>query len=113
MRFAKKVDQNQAEIVLALRKIGIRVYVSSGAGSGLPDLVCFHQGRIHALEIKAKGKRKRLTPAQVDFHSLASSGGYLIPVVETVEEAIEAVTKPAHTRPAIHHQEQPCISPMC
>lgn len=112
MRFAKKVDQTQAEIVLALRKVGVRVFVSSGAGSGMPDLICWYRGLCMPIEVKAIGKRKRLTPAQVDFHSLASSGGYLIPVVETPAEAIEAVTQPAHTRPAIHAQESPCIRMM-
>ena len=109
MSYARRVDENQRAIVRALRQIpGCRVYVSSSVGAGFPDLTVFFRGMVYFIEIKIVGKRRRLTPAQGDFHAEAFAGGYRIPVVETPEEAVAVVTHPVHTRPAYHRTEEPC-----
>ena len=52
MRRATKVDANQAEIVAALRKAGVSVWVTSAVGQGFPDLVAGYRGITYAFECK-------------------------------------------------------------
>ena len=62
MRYAARVDENQAAIVEALRKAGAYVWVI-----GLPvDLLCGFRGHTWLIEIKRDSKA-RLTPLQQDF----------------------------------------------
>lgn len=72
MRRAAKVDGNQEAIVQALRDVGARVAITSGAGNGFPDLVVAFRGRVFPLEIKDGSlppSERRLTPAQKAFHA--------------------------------------------
>jgi hypothetical protein len=96
MRRAASTDDNQTEIVKALRKIGCSVAVTSAVGDGFPDLVV---GRIDIngdrknwlVEVKDGNKppsKRKLTPAQVDFH-LAWKGQ--IAVVKSTVEALDLV----------------------
>jgi hypothetical protein len=56
MRYAARVDQNQDQIVTALRAAGAYVWVI-----GLPvDLLVGHKGHTFLVEVK-NGPRKRLT----------------------------------------------------
>lgn len=92
MRRAAKVDDNQAEIVAALRKIGASVTVTSAVGNGFPDLAVGWRGMTTLLELKDGSKppsARKLTPEQEKWH--ANWRGQ-VAVVETVEQAIEAVT---------------------
>ena len=62
MRYAARVDKNQADIVEALRKAGAYVWII-----GLPvDLLCGFRGHTWLVEIKRDSKA-RLTPLQADF----------------------------------------------
>jgi hypothetical protein len=62
MRYAARVDANQAAIVEALRKAGAYVWVI-----GLPvDLLVGYKGHTWLIEIKRDSKA-RLTPLQADF----------------------------------------------
>ena len=99
-RRAARVDRNQPEIVEALRKVGCRVAPMHAAGQGFPDLVVgiparaapFRAPRIALFEVKDGQKplsERRLTPEQEAWHALWS--GYPIYVVESVEQALEAV----------------------
>lgn len=92
MRRAAKVDANQAEIVAALRKIGASVQPLHAVGAGCPDLLVGWRGITTLLEVK-DGKKppsaRKLTEDQVKWH--AEWRGQ-VTVVETVEQAIEAVT---------------------
>lgn len=66
MRRAAKIDQNQKEIVCALRKVGLSVIFLHAIGAGVPDLLVSSPTQMWLVEIKTeKGK---LTPAQVKFH---------------------------------------------
>ena len=91
MRKAARVDENQAEIVAALRKIGASVWII-----GLPvDLLVGFRGRTMPMEIKTlTGKRnpkaKGYTPLQESF--LATWMGGPVATVTDVEGAIRAVT---------------------
>jgi hypothetical protein len=62
MRRAARVDQNQAQVVSALRTAGAYVWII-----GLPvDLLVGYKGHSFLVEIK-DGPKKRLTALQQDF----------------------------------------------
>jgi hypothetical protein len=93
MRRAARVDDNQGEIVAALRKIGATVQPIHQIGKGCPDLLVGWRGMNTLLELKDGDKvpsKRKLTQDEVDWHE-AWRGQ--VAVVETVEQAIEAVTK--------------------
>jgi len=92
MRRAAKVDDNQAEIVAALRKIGATVQPLHAVGQGCPDLLVGWRGMTSLLEVKDGAKppsARKLTEDQEKWH--ANWRGQ-VAVVETVEQAIEAIT---------------------
>ena len=62
MRYAARVDQNQDQIVSALRAAGASVWII-----GLPvDILVGYKGKTILVEIKS-GSKKRLTKLQADF----------------------------------------------
>ena len=73
MSRAKRVDTNHADIVATLRRIpGCSVMDLSAVGSGCPDIAVGFQGRNFLIEIKDGNRspsRRKLTPAQVDWHN--------------------------------------------
>lgn len=84
MRRAAKVDDNQEEIVKALRKIGVSVEII-----GKPvDLLLWHRGHYSLMEIKNLEGRDRLTEDQLKF--IARWPGK-IHIVHTPEQAIAEV----------------------
>lgn len=52
MTYARRVDDNHAEIVAALRKIGCSIIDISELGGGAPDLIVGYRGVWYVLEIK-------------------------------------------------------------
>ena len=93
MRRAARIDQNHGEIVDALRAIGCSVLSLAALGKGVPDLLVARNGRMWLIEIKDGGKppsKRKLTDDQVEFW--ASWRGQ-IAKAETVEQAIEIVTR--------------------
>lgn len=71
MRRAAKIDDNQNEIVDGLRKLGCSVAITSGVGSGFPDLIVGRLGVNILIEVKDGGKspsRQALTLDQVKWH---------------------------------------------
>ena len=87
-RYAAKVDDNQAEIVAALRKAKYQVVIMNRLPAGFPDLIVCRAGHAHFLEVKAE-KVGRLTTAQVGFHQAWT--GEPIKVVRNIDEALEAI----------------------
>lgn len=73
----KRTDDNQPEIVKALRRIGCTVAITSAAGDGFPDIVVGRtdlngERKNWLLEIKDGDKvpsKQVLTPDQERFHS--------------------------------------------
>jgi hypothetical protein len=92
MRRAAKTDENQAEIVAALRLVGCSVLPLHAVGKGCPDLLVTDTAKATFLmEVKDGNKppsRRTLTPDQVAFH--AAWRGRIV-VVCNVREAMEAV----------------------
>ena len=69
MRYAKRVDANQDQIVLALRAAGAYVLIIA-----LPvDLLVGYNGHTFLVEVK-DGPRKRLTALQEDFFQSWTGG---------------------------------------
>ena len=94
MRRAAKLDDNQAEIVSALWRVGATVQSLAAVGNGVPDLLVGFRGRLLLLEVKDGSKapsRRRLTPAQEVWH--LAWRDVPLHVVQTPEEAIHAVTQ--------------------
>ena len=86
MRRDAKVDQNQREIIDALRQMGASVYPLHFAGKGWTDLLCGFRGHNYLIEIKTqKGK---LSADQRTFHQ---SWRGQVAVVRTAREAVDAM----------------------
>jgi Holliday junction resolvase len=92
MRRAAKVDDNQEEIVKALRAVGATVQTLAAVGKGVPDLLVGYQGQTILVEVK-DGKKspseRRLTEDQLKWHG-AWNGGPLA-IVTDVEGAWRAI----------------------
>lgn len=85
-RRAAKIDDNQPEIVEALRKVGASVQSLAAAGKGVPDLLVSFRGVNYLLEVKMeKGK---LTDDQVKWHQMWQAPIY---IVRSVEDALRAI----------------------
>lgn len=67
LRRNSKVDANQKTFVVALRKIGASVAITSHIGNGFPDLVVGYKDRNYMIEVKTA--RGRLTDEQLVFAS--------------------------------------------
>ena len=93
MRYAARIDDNQNEIVTALRKAGATVRVVT-QGGGLPDLLVGYQGRTILMEVKDGNKvpsARKLTDAEEKFF-MEWTGGPLV-IVNSVEEAVVFLNK--------------------
>lgn len=89
MRYARKVDSNQQEIVRALRAVGAQVMVLSDAGNGRPDLFAYYRRRWFAIEVKnLDGKGDKLSPAETREHSKYCGA---ISIVRSISEALKII----------------------
>ena len=86
MRRAVRIDQNQQDIVKALRQAGSSVLSLAAIGNGCPDLLVGWHGRNYLLEVKYdKGD---LSAEQVIWHK---DWRGQVATVRTVTEAIETL----------------------
>ena len=91
MRRAARVDENQSDIVKALRKAGYSVAITSGLGEGFPDLLVGARGKNYLLEIKDGSKppsAQKLTADQVKWHRIWSGH---VAVIDSVESALKEI----------------------
>ena len=89
MRRANRIDDNQNDIVAALRKAGATVRIIS-QGEGIPDLLVGFRGETILLEVKDGNKppsARTLTDAEKKFFDEWEGG--LCVVVKSVGEALE------------------------
>ena len=93
MRRAAKIDTTQADIVKALRGMGVAVLILAQVGNGCPDLLCWFRGVWMFVECKTPGRG--LNKAQAEF--IATWPGTIL-VVQDAEEACRRVAEMA--RPA-------------
>ncbi|KWN80844.1 hypothetical protein WM24_23700 [Burkholderia ubonensis] len=94
MRRAARVDDNQAEIVVGLRKIGASVTPIHQVGNGCPDLAVGYRGRTVLFELKDPKQplsKRKLTDDEAIWFGSWRGEAY---VIETIEQAIEYLTRP-------------------
>ena len=87
----RRADQNQSQIVAALRSAGATVQPLHTVGRGCPDLLVGFRGLNFVLEIKNPSVRpsdRRLTPDELAWHE--SWRGQKA-VIETADEALQAI----------------------
>ena len=88
---ARRVDDNQASIVKALRKVGATVQPIHQIGGGCPDLLVGFRYENYLLELKDGAKppsARKLTPDEEGWHK-AWFGR--VRVVASPQEALEAI----------------------
>jgi Holliday junction resolvase len=85
MRFGK-VDLNQAEIVDALRKVGVSVQSLASLGKGVPDLIAAKGAQCWLIEVK--GPKGKPTPDQVKWVEAWKGDVHF---VRTVDDALKLV----------------------
>ena len=88
MRYANRIDENQNDIVKALRKAGAVVRIIS-QGDGIPDLLVAYKGFTILMEVKDGNKppsARKLTEAEQKFFD-EWTGGMLV-IVNSVEESL-------------------------
>lgn len=91
MRRAAKRDDNEAQIVAALRKAGATVRIIT-QGDGLPDLLVGYRGRTILLEVKDGAKppsARKLTEDEEAFFRDWQGGD--LEVVLSAEQALAAI----------------------
>ena len=81
-----KVDLNQAEIVLALRKVGA-VVKHVHQLKNLFDVLVFYRGNTYCVEIKSS-KKSKLTEGELECKQELESVGVAYWVVYSVEDAM-------------------------
>ena len=82
----KKVDHNQADIVSALRSVGVSVQSLASIGKGCPDLVAARHEKAWMIEVK--GPKGKLTDDQIEW--IGNWRG-VVHVIRTVDEALQLV----------------------
>ena len=88
---ARKIDDNQNEIVKQLRRIGCSVAITSMVGKGMPDLLIGFRKKNFLFELKDGNKsesRKRLTPDEEKFFNTWQGQ---ISKVESFEEILKII----------------------
>lgn len=91
MRRAAKIDENQAQIVSALRRMGATVASLASVGNGVPDLLVGYRGVNHLMEVKDGAKvpsARKLTPAELEFHAKWRG---TVHVVESLGDAMKII----------------------
>jgi hypothetical protein len=86
------VDDNQGEIVSALRKVGARVQSLAAVGGGVPDLLVGFRGNIYLMEVKDGAKppsAQKLTEAQERWHWEWRG---MVHIVRSIDDAIAIIT---------------------
>jgi len=89
MRRAARVDDNQREIVAALRAAGASVQPLHAVGAGVPDLLVGYRSINYLLECKDGSKppsRRKLTDRQEEWH--VKWRGQVL-TVTSVDDALE------------------------
>lgn len=83
-----RADNNQAEIVRALRSVGVTVHITSQVGEGFPDLVCGYFGKNFLIEVKNPEARGKLRATQEIFRDKWKGN---VHVVNSIQEALAVV----------------------
>lgn len=83
-----RADNNQAEIVRALRSVGATVHITNQVGNGFPDLAVGIFGKNYLIEVKNREARGKLTSEQIIFRD---SWKGKVHIVETADDALKVI----------------------
>ena len=83
-----KPDANQQKIVQAMRDVGAKVFL---IGQPLDLLVAF-RGKLTLMEIKNPDGEDKVSKSQQVTIDLLESVGVHVPIVRSVDEAIDAIS---------------------
>jgi len=90
---AKRVDDNQKEIVKQIRRLGITVVHLHTIGKGCPDLLLGFQKRNYLIELKDYKKtnsQKKLTEDEVEFFNTWRGQ---VNICETLDDILSVINK--------------------
>jgi len=93
MKYASKVDANQAEIVKALRQAGAFV-VHTHTLKNAFDILVFYKGKTHIVEIKDGSKppsKRKLTEGELKCKAGVESNGVNYNIVNNTKEALNLI----------------------
>ena len=88
-KYARRVDDNQNEIVVALRACGATVRIIN-QGGGIPDLLVGYRGNTILIEVKDGAKvpsAQKLTEAEQEFFETWRGGTVVI--INSVDKALD------------------------
>jgi len=91
VRKRARVDDNQREIVNALRDIGASVLSLATIGGGCPDLVVGYRGTNYLLEVKDGGKSPSKRKLTKDEENFINNWRGRVAVVYSIDDAIGAI----------------------
>lgn len=92
MRTPRRVDDNQVEIVKALRQAGCSVQSLAAIGKGVPDLLVARCGKMWLMEVKDGAKppsARRMTPDEREWRLKWKAEVF---TVNNVNDALAAIT---------------------
>lgn len=91
MRKRARVDDNQKQIVDALRKAGASVQSLATIGNGCPDLLVGFRGTNYVIEVKdgSKCPSKRILTPDEEIWSIKWDGSYY--VAHSVDDALKII----------------------
>ena len=91
-RFARRVDENHAQVVAMFRALGCTVHSTASVGAGFPDLAVGLGGRTYLVEVKDGRKvpsARRLTPLELKFAETWRGGWHLVECREDVVALVQ------------------------
>lgn len=90
MRYKRRKDLNQTEVIAELKRNGFEVKVTSHIGWGFPDFIIKKMAKQKALmvELKSKGNQFNLTGEEIEMQSWLRRCGCQICTAESTEEII-------------------------
>ena len=93
MRYASKVDNNQKQIVTALRKLGAVVLLTHQL-KNCCDCIVYYRGKTYTVEIKDGSKplsARKLTEGEQEFKAKIESVGCTYWIIESIEDALNMI----------------------
>lgn len=91
MTRARRVDDNQAAVVAALRQVGASVQILSAVGQGCPDILAGYRGVNVLLEIKDGSKPPSARVLTPDEHDWQIAWRGQVTTVKNADEALAAI----------------------
>lgn len=90
---AKKVDDNQRELVKAFRDLGATVLILSSVGSGCPDLLIGYRNKNFLVEIKDGKKWKSQTRLTIDEQEFFDTWNGQVVIIDSIDSLVDFMNR--------------------